>query len=193
MTPSIPVDRVVSLLVDAGYRQIGVSLRVGSVPFDFAATLVGGDHALDLVVVIDTVTDRPDARIRKKVEGLSRALDLVGSRRTVSVVLVGPMPGGATIQAMARVCRVLAVGTPTGSDADQSIRDALAVLLPLYLPAASVRLAEPVAQVVSALGDAYTDAAALLIEAATSSKEQVELAVRQLLEEVLPIDGGVDP
>lgn len=192
MTPSIPVERVESLLVEAGYRRVDTPLHVGSIPFQFAATLVGGKHALDLVVVIDTVTERPDGRILKKVEGLARALDLVGSRRTVSVVLVGPMPGGMTIEAMARVCRVLAVGTPTGTEADQSIRDSLAILLPLGLPVASSQLAEPMTQVVRALGDTYDDVAARLVEAATAGKEQVEAAVGDLLEDVLSFNRGAE-
>jgi hypothetical protein len=190
VTASLPVERVVSLLVGAGYRRVDGSLLVGTIPFEFSATLVGGDHSLDMVVVIDTVTEGADTRFRKKVEGLSRALDLIGSRRTVSVVLVGPTPGSVTIQAMARVSRVLAVGTPTGDNADQSVRDALAVLLPLDLPDTSEKLAQPMVQLASALGDRYPDAAPMLIAAAAAGSEQVEATLKDFLDEVLPVDGG---
>lgn len=192
MTSSLPVERVVSLLVGAGYRKIDGSLLVGSIPFEFAATLVGGDHSLDMVVVIDTVTEGADTRVRKKVEGLSRALDLMGSRRTVSVVLVGPTPGSVTVQAMARVSRVLAVGTPTGDDADQNVRDALAVLMPLVLPDATLQLAEPMSQLTRALGDTHSEVGAVLLDAAVNGKEEVETAVKGFLEEVLPSDDVTD-
>ncbi len=113
MTQSQPVIRVVRILTDAGYRTLEMPVTVASIPFEFAALLVGSDRANDLIVVIDTLDDS-EARVRQKVEGLSRALDLVASRRPLTTVLVGPSPRPAIIEALARVSRVLNVGSPTG-------------------------------------------------------------------------------
>ena len=77
MTQNQPVTRVVDILTNAGYRQRTSTITVASVPFEFAALLLGSDRANDLIIVIDTLVDG-EARIRQKVEGLSRALDLVG-------------------------------------------------------------------------------------------------------------------
>lgn len=95
--------------------------------------------------VIDTLVES-ETRVRQKIEGLARALDLVSSRRPLTAILVGPLPNTTTIEAIARVCRVLQVGTPTGSTADQSLRDALAVLLPLELPDVSGAIADPLGE-----------------------------------------------
>jgi hypothetical protein len=92
MTQSQPVTRVVDILTNAGYRRRAAPVTVASVPFEFAALLLGSDRANDLIIVIDTLVD-DEVRIRQKVEGLSRALDLVASRRPLTVVLVGPRLG----------------------------------------------------------------------------------------------------
>jgi hypothetical protein len=65
------------------------------------------------------------------VEGVGRALDMVRSRRPLTIVLVGPRLETAALAALARYARVL----PIGETADTgSIRNWLAVLLPLKLP-----------------------------------------------------------
>jgi hypothetical protein len=111
MTPSQPVVRVTQILVTAGYRSCLMPFTVASIPFEFAALLVGSERSLDLVVVIDTLTES-STRIRQKIESLSRALDVVASRRPLTVVLVGPPPLTLILEALAKVSRVLVVGTP---------------------------------------------------------------------------------
>jgi len=141
MTPSTPVERVVAILKEAGYRELSLPLTVASVPFDFAAALVGTNKAPDLIVVIDTLLDS-DVRTQQKIDSLGRALDVTGSRRPVTAVLAGPRPLDLTIEAIGRVCRVLPVGTPTGPDANRLVQEWLAVLLPLDLPDASKAVAD---------------------------------------------------
>ncbi len=103
MTASIPVDRITQILVGTGYQATGPSVPVASIPFDFAATFVGANHSLDLVVVIDTVSDPSEARLLKKISGLARALDMVGSRRSVTAIVVGPSPSAAAQQTRAAI------------------------------------------------------------------------------------------
>ncbi len=127
-----PVERVVAMLRNAGYVPRSSPMRVASVDFDFAAILTGG-HSLDLVVVVDTLSESSD-RFQRKLENLSRALDLVSSRRPITAVLVGPPPRTAAMDGLMRTGRVLVIDSPVGADADGMIQDAIAVLLPLELP-----------------------------------------------------------
>jgi hypothetical protein len=62
--------------------------------------------------------------------------------------------------------------------------------MPLELPDASEQLAQPMTQLTRALGDKQSEVAAMLIEAASSGNEQVEMALKEFLEEVLPVEGG---
>jgi len=119
------------MLEGAGYLPLGQSQAIGGIPFEFAAMLVGGT-SLDLIVVLDLAIDAEEERIRRRVEGLARALDLVGSRRSLTLVLVGPRPPRNLTQTLAEVARVLTVGSPQEGE-DTLLRDALSVLLPLDL------------------------------------------------------------
>lgn len=126
-----PVRRVVAMLEDAGYAPVEQPQSIAGIPFEFAAMLVG-DTSLDLIAVLDLAIDSEEERNRRRIEGLARALDVVGSRRSLTVVLVGPRPSQGLIQVIAEVARVLAVGTPVEGE-DAPLRDALASLLPLEL------------------------------------------------------------
>jgi hypothetical protein len=188
MTQNQPVTRVVDILTTAGYRQRTTPVTVASVRFEFAAILLGSDRANDLIIVIDTLVDG-EARIRQKVEGLSRALDLAASRRPLTVVLVGPPPRPTIVEALARVSRVLTVGTPTGDSADRFLADTLAVLLPLVLPDASEAVVDPLDEVRRQLPvDIDQDALVPLFTAARSGTEAVQEALRELLEDSLDLD-----
>ncbi|MGG2324774.1 hypothetical protein, partial [Salmonella enterica] len=65
--------------------------------------------ALDLVLLVDTTTgefgDRDGERVRQRVEALSRALDVTGSRYVVTVILAGAILAEG-IEALSETCRV---------------------------------------------------------------------------------------
>jgi hypothetical protein len=188
MTQNQPVTRVVDILTNAGYHQRTTPVTVASVRFEFAALLLGSDRANDLIIVIDTLVDS-EVRVRQKVEGLSRALDLVASRRPLTVVLVGPPPRPTIVEALARVSRVLTVGTPTGDNADRFLADTLAVLLPLSLPDVSESVVDPLGEVRRQLPtDIDQDALVPLFAAAPRGTEAVQEALRELLEASLDLD-----
>lgn len=128
--PSAPITRAQELLADGGLRPLMQPVDVGGIPFKFSAMLAGTD-SLDLVVLVDTVEDGPEERIRQEVDGLARVLDVAGSRRPLTVVLIGPRWRELTERAIARVARVLVCEVVVGGDAKAALRDALAVLLPL--------------------------------------------------------------
>jgi hypothetical protein len=125
------IERVISVLVRAGYKELPKPLFVASLPFDFAATLVAQERALDLIVVVEMDTEKDERSLTQKIQSLAKALDMMRSRRPLTVVLTGSQPTSGTLSALARVCRVLTVCAPTGPSPDQALRDALAVLLPL--------------------------------------------------------------
>lgn len=143
MSASRPVGRVVDLLSRSGYVDAGASIAVGDVPFEFSRVLVASDVSLDLVVVVDTLVYPVELRLTRTVEALSRALDIVRSRRTITLILIGPVVREETIRAISRHCRVLRMGTPTGPGADQEVEATLAVLTPLQVPTEHVDAENP--------------------------------------------------
>jgi hypothetical protein len=179
VSASQPVERVVALLCKAGYERLPQPVEVAAIPFEFSAVLAGS-ASLDLVVVVDTVTDSDVASIRRRVEGLSRALDLVESRRPLTVVLVGPEPTPELQLALTRIARVLVVG-PHG---ERELREAVAVLLPLELVTVT-EMPESWRSTREKLLAAHPDAADLLDAAKIGPKAVAEATRHHLL--------GTDP
>src|SRR5262245_57951755 len=130
MTESAPVDRIAQVLTNASYRRLPPPLTIANVAFDLPAAFVGTGIVPDLVVVLDTIKEEA-ARIRQKVEGISRALDVVRSRRPLTAILAGPRPTPHVLDALSKVCRVLPVGTVLTAEPEGALRDWLSVLLPL--------------------------------------------------------------
>lgn len=132
MTTSESVVRI--LVGEGGYRELPRPLMIGSLSFDFAYALVAGAKANDLVIVIELKGDTADDIIIRKVLSLTRALDVLQSKRSVTAVLTSGQAAADTVQSMSRVCRVLPVGAPSGPKAVDAVRDWLSVLLPLTQP-----------------------------------------------------------
>ncbi len=136
MTARDNVDRVISLLDGAGYQALVQPIIIGGIPFE-ATAILAKDKWLELITVIDTVLNSDDDSLCTKIEGLGRALDLVGSRRALTVILVGPRPSQTLDSKLKQVARVLCVPAAILDDNGSAVRDALAVLLPLDLSPAS--------------------------------------------------------
>jgi len=199
MTHSPIVSAVKSRLHAANYTELATPLRVAGVEFPFTAAMRGSDgRALDLLLVLDTTTgdfgDKDATRIRQRIEALSRALDVTGSRYVVTAILVGATLAGG-IDALAETCRVLQVdgipldasGKPDGEIAATQLDDQIRVLLPLTLPLA-VTLVEgsggtAMEQLAKALGE-DVDAFVLetLIAAAADGEDEVITAVGSLID-----------
>lgn len=134
------VNTVVSILSKAGYRRIAMPMMVANIAFEFPAALTGTGHSQDLIIVAD-FSANAEVRVRQRIEALARALDVVQSRRPLTVVLTGPRPSQAMLDALTRICRVLLVGPSAGSDS--ALRDKLAVLLPLDIAGTGRTIADP--------------------------------------------------
>jgi hypothetical protein len=170
-------DVVRILKDDGGYKELPKPLRVGSQAFDFTHALVAGDRANDLVVVIEVRSDGHDEDLIRRVLGLTRALDVLQSKRPVTAVLTSGQTTHETLRTLSEVCRVLPIGTQIGKDADQAVRDWLSVLLPLEGPssAEAVLVWEP--DLAKALeGQEDQELVTKLIEASHIGTEAVELA-----------------
>jgi hypothetical protein len=181
VTPTTLVDRVVEVLLGAKFLLMKQPLVVASVPFEFPALLIGTGNSPDLIAVVDSVVDT-EPRIRQKLDGFSRALDVAGSRRPLTAVIAGPKPSDATLAVLGRVCRVLPVGTPSGEGADAALRDWLAILLPLRLPDANVATADSSGELAKALPIGLDDGLRKgLLGAASKGSSSVQEALKELI------------
>lgn len=152
MTTSTPIEGVVKLLTDSGYRRLLSPLSIAGLSFEVPAALVGENPSPDLILVADTAFET-DVRILRKVEGVARALDVARSKRPLTTILVGPKPKAAVLDAMTKVCRVLATGVIGTEEDNPLLHNWLAVLLPLALPEPSNDIAEPLESIVKSSSD----------------------------------------
>lgn len=174
-------DRVLDILVqEGGYRQLPRPFKVGSIAFDFTYALVAGERANDLVIVIELKGDTVDEGVIRKVLALTRALDVLRSKRPVTAVLTSGQPRTETVQSISKVCRVLPVGAPTGPDATSAVRDWLSVLLPLAQPPAVESLLDWEGEL-RAAASANNHLLDSLIEVAPQGKEAVEAVLAEAI------------
>lgn len=188
-TTQVPVELIVSILEDSkAFRRVKTPITIGNVPFEFAAVLLGTGKNPDLVVVIDTLNEDVQ-RTRQKIGGLGRAMDVVGSRRPVTAILTGPRPSENALESIAKVCRVLPVGTATGTNDNEMLEDWLSVLLPLKLPAQSGIAADPIGEVKRLLPTGLDeDLSSSVLEASPRGKAAVQKELRRRL--LLPLTGA---
>jgi len=183
MTGATPVERIVALLTATNFRRVDTPIVVAGVKFDFDAVLVATASMPDIVLVIDTTVEHED-RVRTKIESFAQALDVVRSKRPLTVILAGPRPITSTLVALARVCRVLPVGTPSVVSEEAVLRNWLSILMPLNLPQASDAIADPTHELLEGIeGD--DPIVADLIAAAPRGAEQVSKTFHRLVSEPL--------
>ena len=204
MSSSPLVHAIQERLREAGYSDLPTPFKVAGVEFAFTGAMRGrAGRSLDLVLLIDTTTgdygDRDGGRVRQRVEALSRALDVTGSRYLVTVILAGAVLAEG-IEALSETCRVLQVeginlddqGKPADDEAKRQLDARIRVLLPLTLPLPVVEAQNgsgpAMDQLVRAL-PADTDAGLLdaLINASNDGEQAVTDAV------ALAIDSAFRP
>lgn len=178
-----PLERAIELLTSHGYRQARQPIPVGTISYTFDAVLTT-DRSLDLVILQDT-TVGTDEGLRRNVAAFSRSLDVLGSRRTLTLVLVGQPLEASTLEALARVCRVLPVGTLDGKDADRELRDWLAVLLPLELPDAAEAQGDWRTEILERLPTESHGPAAAYLDASEQGEASVRAELRRRVEKAV--------
>jgi len=127
-----PLENAADILRKGGYRDAQQPFGIGATSFSFDAVLTT-DKSLDLVILQDTTIGSPD-RMRREILAFGRSLDVIGSRRTLTLVLIGQRLDESLLEWVSQVCRVLSVGPDAN---EKQLREWLAVLLPLKLPKAT--------------------------------------------------------
>ena len=183
MNDTTPVGHITRLLLDAGYRSVSAPLVIGGLKFDFPAALVGTETSPDLILIADTAFEKEE-RLVTKLEGVARALDVARSKRPLTVVIAGPRPSSANLETMSRVCRVLPTGTVLDKDAAVSLRNWLAVLLPLRLPEAHAPIADALEQLPK-LGAGLDQEVADLVIPAKQGTQAVQLQLHQIIDDAV--------
>lgn len=167
-----PLDRATKLLKDNSYRDARQPFDIGSSTFQFDAALTA-ERSLDLVILQDTTVGSIE-RMRRELLAFGRSLDVLGSRRTLTLVLAGQRIESDIIERLSQVCRVLMV-SPSADDTQ--LRDALAVLLPLKLPKATTLQGDWTSEVRKRLS---TDLSRI-VDSYLSAAEQGDAGVRHEL------------
>jgi len=175
------VDKVLDILCQNGYQPIPEGIRIGNLTFAFSGILVGTEHSFDLVVIVETQSNTDQMAIRRQVEALARALDMVESRRSFTLIIVGPDLNHIIVRELSNVCRILSIGTPTDSAVDKTIRAALAVLLPLDLPLATEDISSPLVMLHDRLSKSNDAEMWPIVDAALDGTDSVEQALRTWL------------
>lgn len=166
------------LTQEGGYRSLGKTIKIGSQSFEFTYVLVASERANDLVIVIELTGASDDAKVTRSVLAFTRALDVLGSKRSVTTVLTSGQADNDLVNSISRVCRVLSVGAPNGPLAEELVRDWLAVLLPLKSPPPVEHLADWKANLKKQLEDTNNEyAVGRFVQLAEESKESVEAAL----------------
>ena len=199
MKLSVPVSAIVARLEGTGYRRLQTPFTVASVRFDFTAALQGRDgRSFDLILIIDTSAgdhgDKSGERTRQRIEALSRALDVSGSRLVLTAVLAGAPLSPAEVEAISRTCRVLKVealdlgadGAPATEAAARDLDDWLRVLLPLQLDGDGDGVADPIGELEKRLpSNIDRGTIEILLAASARSDVAVMRALRELLKDAL--------
>jgi hypothetical protein len=174
-----PIEAVAAILLkDSRFRRLSKPLRIAGVTIDVADAFVASDRSLDLVLVGDNIGDQAPRRLVSALEGAARALDLVQSRRPLTLVVVGPRPSADNLRELVRYARVLPVGEAPDDD---TLRNWLAALLPLELPEVGEARGDIAnAELVSADTDPLVEA---LVRAAQAGKDEVTAVLLEAIEE----------
>lgn len=185
MTTRTPVDSVVELLTKAGYFSCPTPVEVTGVAFDFDALLLGTGRSIDVVVVADMAYEN-ETRLRQKVEALGRALDVAGSRRSLTVVTVGPEMRSDELHSLAQTARVLP--TAPGS---RNLEDSLAILLPLAVGVSTASRIEPFREIDEwAASEPSVAPVSTTVSVAARGTEAVERELNRVYEVALRVSEG---
>lgn len=174
------LERAVAILKDGKYRDAQQPFGIGSTSYSFDAVLTT-DKSLDLVILEDTTVGSAD-RMRRELLAFGRSLDVIGSRRTLTLVLIGQRLDTEMLDGLAQVCRVLSVGP---NPSEKQLREWLAVLLPLELPTATDLQGDWSSEVRKRLSADVTRVATDYLNATEQGEAGVSLELRRRIERAL--------
>lgn len=179
---SLASERVVEILVDAGYVHVGPEFTVSGIVFRFDAILFGPDRVLDMVVVADC-NSTGQVSLSREIRALARSLDVVGSRRSLNCVAVGGVLDATIVHEILSVARLLRSAGPHELETAH-LRITLEVLLPLRIPIAEVEVLDPLHELRAQLGEPSSSAEAL-IGASSAGESAVNRRLGRLIVETI--------
>ncbi len=174
------IGAVLEALGEAGFRHLKMPFMIGGTRFEFGAVMVATGASQDLVVVEPEDADRQ--RTAELLGGMNRALDMLESRRSVTLVLLGDPPPRDTLRQLQDSARLLMVRDPGSA---QEIEDSLAVLLPLRLPETGTSPAPPIEGLRARLQIDDSNDVEPILAAAQRGVEAVREAMRVYIEDPL--------
>ena len=175
-----PLNRVIDFLKAKGFRDAKQPFGIGSATFRFDAVLTA-ERTLNLVILQET-SDGSIKRLRRELLAFGRSLDVLGSRRTLTVVLVGKRIDADIADDLSEICRLLMVGATVD---DTQLRDSLAVLLPLELPPKTDLQGDWSVEVRKRLSDDTNRVAATYLAAAEKGEAGVRHELRRRIDGAL--------
>lgn len=190
MTRYPSVKAVGKILEDAFYVGLKKPFQISNISFNVPAAYIGSEPSPDLILIVDTEQE-DEGRICRKVEGVARALDVVGSRRPITTIITGPKPSADTIDALTKVCRVLPVGSRSVGGQESALRDWLSILLPLEVPEPGQDIADPITEMSKNL-EGLNSSIAQLVQRSPDGADAVQSGLNDLLYEALRNCGDTD-
>lgn len=171
-------DSVVSSLVDTGYSVLPTPLKLGEISLDVELVFSGPNDRLDLAVIVDRPESREEAlRLYWQIQRIARALDAVGSRRTITVVIIGGIDDNRLLADLQSIARVLTV------DESLPVRRLIAPLLNLELPAATQATLDGMAQVRTSVKGRYSAPLLGIVESAPDGSAAIKASYASWVEE----------
>src|SRR5262245_6364561 len=127
------ISKVTAVLVETGkYQELQSPLKVGDLDFRFESILAGPGERGGLVIVT-AFTENVGPSLARRIRGLVTLLDRMGSRRTVSLVVISRGEPSFNVPDIERYCHVVVVRP------DLSLERSLRTSLPLVLPTAATQ------------------------------------------------------
>lgn len=184
-------ETILAVLVEAGFERLPKPLIVAGSTFDFDAAASGTGVSHDLVVV--ATGDARPRRLAQMLSALSRTLDQVNSKRPVTLVMSSATPDASSVADLERHARVLRIASDDPEP--EEVRRAVAVLMPLVLPAATSRGSDPLSEVAKLIGPSASKEHQALIDSAKSGPDAVRDALRRYIDEAASgvADNGAAP
>ncbi|WP_171186086.1 hypothetical protein [Ruegeria sp. HKCCC2117] len=183
MTTLGPVEKVVELLEQSGYRRLPTPLAINRIKFDFPAVLDKQGISSDLILVVDTAM-RDDQEIVVNVLGVARALDVSRASNSITTIIVGPRPSVRHLDELKSVCRVLPVGSISEESDGNNLSNWLAVLLPLAEFDTAQALGDPAIALDEKIEQLPAEVRKLT-KAAKQGRKPVEVMMRDLVSDAL--------
>jgi hypothetical protein len=183
------VETVLDVLEAGGYKRLPKPLIVSGAAFDFDAAVIGTGVSHDLVVVSGAMAELD--RLAMLVTGLGRRLDVSGSKRPVTLVLIGTRPPRTQVRRLESYARLLFVDNADPNRG--SITQALAVLLPLTVQPTGAESVAPIDELAQRLGARATEEQVALLAAASRGESAVRAVLAELLEAAFVEGAGGTP